>query len=849
MNMLNRNCKTSYVKPEFLKKAQRANPRLYDIGCYNDNLALILAPEFDEMIRLAQEKEMVADLRYFNSLEHEVDSLKSQLETQKTQFLNEIDRLSMEYYYADHMNAILGVYTTLDEFTYLQCDYVDQVVKCECLEKELSKSNTTSKSFEALQKHAINLEIALQQYLKAQLQDKGIAISELKKLIEKMKGKYVETKFEKSSVIRQPNAFKSQRQSVLVEYGVSISIGYGVSSSLSNTAYSSQLINTAYPLPLDMAYRSSGTEAEIFECFGRQLNTVYPLLSDTGYPVLCPIQRIHPNRLIRQYSEEEKAEAMTETMEQYMSKTRTDYGSGVARHNIDNKDQFELKGQFIKELQEHTFSGSDNEDANYNTLCFQVIDDDDKSTIHLLYYSVMSDSDESVVTYTEVSSPFKDLSDIGSPRADDYEYLELSGMPEDPYVEAALQAPPSPGYVPGLEEPKQAPPSLDYVPGPKHADDEISDPEADPEEDDDEDPEEDPVDYPADGGDDGDDEEGSSKDDEDDDMDIEADDEEEHPALADYVVVALPTTDQAPFAEETEPFETDESAATPPPHPAYRVTARISIPAPVPTPVWSDAEVARLLAISTPPSSPLSPWSSPLPQIPSPSLPLSPPSPVLSPAPPPSPICSLGYRATMIWMRAEATSTSHSLLLPPPFILSPTKPDAPSLGIPLPLPISVLTSSPPLLLPSASRREDRPEVTLPPRKRLGIALGSRYEVGESSSAAAAKPARGLRADYGFVATMDREIRRDPEREVGYGITDSWDEIVETLQGEPVSTDTELAHAYTRHQMETEARLSREAWRRSMDASDLARKEVMSLRTTVLGQMLEIRELHAADHRR
>ncbi|GKC01407.1 hypothetical protein Tco_0987543 [Tanacetum coccineum] len=102
-----------------------------------------------------------------------------------------------------------------------------------------------SKSFEALQKHAINLELDLQQCkekikndksfkenqsnvfikereqyfeiqdLKAQLQDKGIAISELKKLIEKMKGKSVETKFEKSSVIRQPNAFKSKRQSVL----------------------------------------------------------------------------------------------------------------------------------------------------------------------------------------------------------------------------------------------------------------------------------------------------------------------------------------------------------------------------------------------------------------------------------------------------------------------------------------------------------------------------------------------------------------------------------------------------------------------------------------------------------
>ncbi|GJX66924.1 transposon ty3-G gag-pol polyprotein [Tanacetum coccineum] len=253
--------------------------------------------------------------------------------------------------------------------------------------------------------------------------------------------------------------------------------------------------------------------------------------------------------------------------------------------------------------------------------------------------SVMSNLDESGVTYMEVSSPFEGLSDIGSPRADDHEYLELPWMLEDLYVEAALQAPPSLDYVPGLEEPEQAPPSPDYVPGPEHVDDDIvvedqpyaedasptaqspdyvpeSDPKADLEEDDDEDPEEDLVDYPADGGDDGDDEEGSSEDDEDDDMDIEADDddeEEEHPAPADSVVVSLLAADQAPSVEETEPVKTNESAATPPPHPAYRVTATISIPAPVPTPVWSDAEVARLLAISSPPSSPLSPWSSPLP--------------------------------------------------------------------------------------------------------------------------------------------------------------------------------------------------------------------------------------------
>ncbi|GJX76199.1 DNA-directed DNA polymerase, partial [Tanacetum coccineum] len=66
----------------------------------------------------------------------------------------------------------------------------------------------------------------------------------------------------------------------------------------------------------------------------------------------------------QEYSEEEETEAMAETMEQYMSKTRTDYGSRVARPKIDNKDQFELKGQFLKELRENTFNSSDNEDAN-----------------------------------------------------------------------------------------------------------------------------------------------------------------------------------------------------------------------------------------------------------------------------------------------------------------------------------------------------------------------------------------------------------------------------------------------------------------------------------------------------
>nr|GEZ67942.1 hypothetical protein [Tanacetum cinerariifolium] len=140
---------------------------------------------------------------------------------------------------------------------------------------------------------------------------------------------------------------------------------------------------------------------------------------------------------------------------------------------------------------------------------------------------------------------------------------------------------------------------------------------------------------------------------------------------------------------------------------------------------------------------------------------------------------------------------------------------------------------PPLQLPSASRREDRPEVTLPPRKRLDIALGPRYKVGESSSAAAARPGGGFRADYGFVATVDREIMRAPVstdkklggyvREFETRVRQDTDEIYMRLDDK--QTERQLlagrlnmlfrdrrAHAYTRQLMETEARMYREAWK-------------------------------------
>ncbi|GJS52856.1 copia protein [Tanacetum coccineum] len=55
---------------------------------------------------------------------------------------------------------------------------------------------------------------------------------------------------------------------------------------------------------------------------------------------------------------------MTETMKQYMSKTQENYGSGVTKPTINQDTPFELKGKFLKELHDNTFSGSEHEDAN-----------------------------------------------------------------------------------------------------------------------------------------------------------------------------------------------------------------------------------------------------------------------------------------------------------------------------------------------------------------------------------------------------------------------------------------------------------------------------------------------------
>ncbi|GJT29644.1 hypothetical protein Tco_0909919 [Tanacetum coccineum] len=141
------------------------------------------------------------------------------------------------------------------------------------------------------------------------------------------------------------------------------------------------------------------------------------------------------------------------------------------------------------------------------------------------------------------------------------------------------------------------------------------------------------------------------------------------------------------------------------------------------------------------------------------------------------------------------------------------------------------TSSPPLLLPTTDYRADVPEVMLLPQKRLCIALGPRNEIEECSFAPAARPTGGFRADYGFFGTLDAKIRCDPDREIGYRITDDTNEIYGRLDDAQdnrslMSGQFNLpcrdrrSHARMSRLMKSGSRASHEAWVQSMDASDM-----------------------------
>nr|GFB02997.1 hypothetical protein [Tanacetum cinerariifolium] len=97
--------------------------------------------------------------------------------------------------------------------------------------------------------------------------------------------------------------------------------------------------------------------------------------------------------------------------------------------------------------------------------------------------------------------------------------------------------------------------------------------------------------------------------------------------------------------------------------------------------------------------------------------------------------------------------------------------------------VTVVLPSPPLppplyIPPPVDRRDDILEIEMPPRKRLCLStLGSRYEIGESSTA---RPTEDRGIDDGFVSTLNAEARRRGIEEVGYGIRDTWVDPAETV---------------------------------------------------------------------
>nr|GEW48178.1 hypothetical protein [Tanacetum cinerariifolium] len=182
-------------------------------------------------------QEMHADLKYVLSLEKEIE----ELESEKAKFSDMYDVVLQGCVSKDVMCSYLMSLSDLDALAKLQCMYLHNVIECVCLAQRLLKqTESISKKiytkllqrFGKVEKHSISLEIALQnckehvkndtvcnekasnvfqkereqyfkiQDLKAQMQDKNIAISELKKLIEQGKAKYVDTKLDRPFVTR-----------------------------------------------------------------------------------------------------------------------------------------------------------------------------------------------------------------------------------------------------------------------------------------------------------------------------------------------------------------------------------------------------------------------------------------------------------------------------------------------------------------------------------------------------------------------------------------------------------------------------------------------------------------------
>nr|GEW94822.1 hypothetical protein [Tanacetum cinerariifolium] len=136
---------------------------------------------------------------------------EDELESDNAEFSDMYDVILQEFVSKDVMCSYLQSLSNLDALAKLQCMYLHKVKECDCLAQKLSKQTKSVckkvrtellQRFAKVEKHLISLEIALQKCKE-------------QKLIEKGKGKSVDTKFNRPYVVRQPNAQQIPKPSVL----------------------------------------------------------------------------------------------------------------------------------------------------------------------------------------------------------------------------------------------------------------------------------------------------------------------------------------------------------------------------------------------------------------------------------------------------------------------------------------------------------------------------------------------------------------------------------------------------------------------------------------------------------
>ncbi|GJW58727.1 putative reverse transcriptase domain-containing protein [Tanacetum coccineum] len=131
-------------------------------------------------------------------------------------------------------------------------------------------------------------------------------------------------------------------------------------------------------------------------------------------------------------------------------------------------------------------------------------------------------------------------------------------------------------------------------------------------------------------------------------------------------------------------------------------------------------------------------------------------------------------------------------------------------------------------------RDDIPESEQPPRKRLYLStIGSRYEIGESSTA---RPTRGRGIDYGFVSTIDAEERRQGTCALLEDAQDGRSRISQRVEMNSQRVDLLMGDKMTLQEtvwmVEEEAYASREAWAHSIGLSQATHQELQTHRDHV-----------------